>query len=136
MRHARNPYLLCSLILALTGCGSISDSSQSISKIVSSPLQSSSKSSSPEDSYHEDVRDLTASHMRREGSINDLRREIGGVAKRHGITDWEKNPTTYRAVGAGLKKASYSQDQVDGFVRNFADTPEQASWVQKGYDSE
>lgn len=128
--------VLCALFVCAAGCGSLSASSGSLSKVVLSPLTSSSRSSSPDDSYAEDVSDLTASHVKSGGSANDLRRDIGSVAKRHGVTDWESNPTTYRAVGAGLKQAGYTQSQVESFAKTFADTADQESLIQKGYDGE
>jgi dienelactone hydrolase len=58
------------------------------------------------------------------------------LAAKHGITDWENNESTFRAIGAGLAKAGYRQVQVDAFKKNMASTPEQAEWIQKGFDSE
>jgi hypothetical protein len=119
----------------LPACGSLSKSSDSSSAIISSPITSSSKSSSPEDAYREDVRDFTAAHVQSGGGAADLRAEIGKLAAKHGISDWEANQATYRGIGQGLAKAGYKQLQVDAFKNNLADTPEQAEWIQKGYDS-
>ena len=121
-------------IVALAGCGSLSDSSQSSSKIISSPSTSSSRSSSPEDAYREDVRDYTAAHVKSGGTTGDLRAEIGKLAEKHGISDWESNEATYRGIGEGLHKAGYRQVEVDAFKQNMAETPQQAEWIQDGYD--
>ena len=115
----------------LPGCGSFSTSSQ----IISSPFGSSSKSSSPEAAYREDVGDYTAAHLQSGGKPDELRRGIGELASKHGITDWEHNESTFRAVGEGLAKAGYRQVQVDAFKKNIATNPQQASWIQDGYDS-
>ena len=129
----KTPTLLLSLALAfLPACSSFSASS----KIVSSPFISSSKSSSPEQAYREDVRDYTAAHLQSGGTVDELRRQIGALAAKHGITDWENNESTFRAIGAGLAKAGYRQVQVDAFKNNMAGTPDQAKWMQKGFDSE
>ena len=129
----KTPTLLLTLALALLpACSSFSASS----KIVSSPFISSSKSSSPEGAYQEDVRDYTAAHVQSGGTVDELRRQIGELAAEHGITDWENNESTFRAIGAGLAKAGYRQVQVDAFKKNMATTPTQAEWMQKGYDSE
>ena len=129
----KTPTLLLSLALAfLPACSSFSASS----KIVSSPFISSSKSSSPEQAYREDVRDYTAAHLQSGGTVDELRRQIGALATKHGITDWENNESTFRAIGAGLAKAGYRQVQVDAFKNNMAGTPDQAKWMQKGFDSE
>ena len=125
--------LLLTLALA-PACSSFSTSS----KIISSPLTSaskSSKSSSPEAAYQEDVRDYTAAHVQSGGTVDELRRQIGVLAERHGITDWESNESTFEAIGQGLAKAGYRQVQVDAFKTNMAKTPQQAQWLQKGFDS-
>jgi len=127
------PTLLLSLGLALLpACSSFSASS----KIVSSPFVSSSSSSGGDQAYREDVRDYTAAHVQSGGTVDELRRQIGELATKHGITDWENNESTFLAIGAGLAKAGYRQVQVDAFKNNMATTPEQAKWMQKGYDSE
>ena len=122
---------LGSLALALLpACGWIASSSRS----VSSPFISSSKSSSPEAAYREDVSDYTAAHLQSAGTPDELRRQIASLAEKHGITDWEHNESTFRAVGQGLAKAAYRQVQVDAFKKNLAQNPEQAKWIQEGYD--
>lgn len=129
------PYALIALVLTLSAGCSLSDSSVSISKSVSSPFASSSRSSSPEDEYRADVRDFTAAHVQSGGTAEELRRRIGELAAEHGVSDWESNSDTLNAVGEGLAKAGYRQVQVDAFKTNLASTSEQAEWLQKGYDS-
>lgn len=123
--------VILSLALPLAACSSVSKSSE----LISSPITSLVRSSSPEAAYREDVRDFTAAHLQSGGNVDQLRREIGSLAARHGISDWEHNESTYRGIGAGLAKAGYRQLQVDAFKANITDTPEQAEWLQKGYDS-
>lgn len=123
--------VVLSLALPLAACSSVSKSSE----LLSSPITSLSKSSSPEAAYREDVRDFTAAHIQSGGSADQLKREIGSLAARHGISDWERNESTYRAIGEGLAQAGYRQLQVDAFKKNITDTPEQAEWLQDGYDS-
>jgi hypothetical protein len=73
--HIQAPTLLLSLALALLpACYASSVSSKASSKIVSSPFVSSSKSSSPETAYREDVRDYTAAHLQSGGTVDELRR--------------------------------------------------------------
>jgi len=117
-------------LVLLPACGSISTSSN----VASSPFASSSKSSSPEAAYREDVSDYTAAHLQSAGTPDELRRQIAALAEKHGITDWEHNQATFRAVGQGLAKAGYRQVQVDAFKQNLGKTPEQAKWIQEGYD--
>jgi hypothetical protein len=135
IRHTVLSRVAAALPLALAllpACGSISASSKS----SSSPFVSSSKSSSPEAAYREDVSDYTAAHLQSGGTPDELRRQIAKLAEQHGITDWEHNQSTFRAVGQGLAKAGYRQVQVDAFKNNLAKTPDQAKWIQEGYDEE
>lgn len=122
------------LALSSSGCTSLSDSSASVSDFVSSPVTSLSRSSSPEIAYREDVRDYVVGHVQA-GSVGaDLVRSLGEVAKKHGISDWERNEATFRGIGAGLKKLGYNQAQVDGFKANVTSSPEQGKWLQRGYE--
>ena len=133
--RVRTSAALLSVALALLpACSSFSASSDSISSpFVSSA--SSSKSSSPETAYRQDVSDYTAAHLQSGGKPDELRRQIGSLAAKHGITDWEHNESTFRAIGAGLAKAGYRQVQVDAFKTNIATNPQQAGWTQDGFDS-
>jgi len=123
------------LLLVAAGCSSISASSESISKIVSSPSTSLSASSSPEDSYKEEVKDFTAAHVQQGGTTDVLLREVGKIAQRHGITNWENSEATFHAIGAGLAKAGKNQTEVDAYKANVTQTSAQAEWLQKGYDA-
>jgi len=128
------PAVLAALTAVSMGC-SLSDSSVSISKSISSPIASSSRSSSPEDAYTNDVRDFTAAYMKSGGRPEELRREISALAQKHGISDWEQNKATFRGIGAGLAKAGAKQVEVDAFKQNLTTTDEQAKWMQEAYDS-
>lgn len=127
--------LLALTLGVLPACSSFSTSSKIVSSSLASSLRSSLRSSSPEAAYREDVRDYTAAHLQSGGTVDELRRHIGELATKHGITDWESSESTFRAIGAGLAKAGYRQVQVDAFKKNMASTPEQAEWIQKGFDS-
>ena len=131
----RSTVALLSLSLALLpGCSLLSSSSDSVSSSFTSS-SSSSASSSPEAAYREDVSDYTAAHLQSAGKPDELRRGIASLAAKHGITDWERNEATFRAIGEGLAKAGYRQVQVDAFKTNIATNPQQAGWIQDGFDS-
>lgn len=130
-----NRVALAIVLCAAAGCGSISASSESISKSISSPSESLSASSSPEDRYKAEVRDFTAAHVQQGGSAEVLLREIGKIAQRHGVTNWENDEDTYRAIGAGLAKAEKNQSEVNAYKANLTQTTAQAEWLQKGYDA-
>ena len=130
----RRIVLLASLTILAAGC-SFSHSSKSISNSVSGSSRSSSGSSSPEDAYRADIRDFTAANIQSGGTADDLRREIGKLAKKHGVTDWEASKATYKGIGEGLAKAGLRQVEVEAYKQNLTSTSEQAEWMQKGYDS-
>lgn len=122
-----------------SGCGSLSNSSQSISKSVSksisSPLQSLSRSSSPSDAYEDDVRGFTAAYMKSGGDPSQLRAEVSTVAAKHGVTDWEASKETYVGIGAGMAEAEVTSAELEAYKRTIATDDEQAQWMQEGYDS-
>jgi hypothetical protein len=126
---------VCGAALAFTtaGCGSLSDSSESSSAFISSPITSLSRSSSPEIDYREDVRDFTAAHIQAGGNVENLRSGLGDVAAKHGISDWESNESTYRGIGQGLAKAGYSQVQADAFATVLTQSEQQLRWIQDGF---
>ena len=122
------------LVLIVTGC-SFSDSSKSISNIISSPIKSSSDSSSPEQAYKDDVTDYTMTYIKSGGDTTKLKSGISKIAEKRGITDWEKDSATYQGLGQGFKRAGLKQVEVDAYKHTLADTDEQASWIQQGYDA-
>jgi len=126
--------------MVATGC-SLSYSSKSISKIVSSPFKSLSKSSkssdssSPEQAYESDVADYTAAYIKSGGDTSKLKAGISGVAEKRGITDWENDSSTYEGLGEGLKRAGVNQPTLDAYKSTLATTDQQRSWIQESYDS-
>jgi hypothetical protein len=140
--NQRNETLVVVILAAATisGCGSLSDSSASISRSVSnsisSPFESSSRSSSPGEAHRNDVRDFTASYIKSGGDPSNLKSEVGSLARKNGITDWENNEDTYRGIGAGLAKAGMTEAELEAYKRTVAGTEQQAQWMQDGYDGE
>lgn len=132
MRNFVIPFLIVALAAFTTGC-SFSESSKSSSAIVSSPFTSSSNSSSPENAYKEEVKDFTGAFLKSGGDMAKLPQEIGRIAEKHGISDWENNQATYVAIGKGLKAAGLNQAQFDGYKANLAHDAQQTEWMQNGY---
>jgi len=140
MRRLVIPSIVLLLAAHTAGCSfsasskGSSNSSGSISNFVSSPFTSSSGSSSPEDAYREEVKDFTASYVKSGGNAAQLEQEVGKIAEKRGISDWENNEATYVGIGKGLHKAGLNQAELDGYEASLGDTKEKADWIQDGYD--
>jgi hypothetical protein len=140
MRNRVLPLVVVVLTAYAAGCSfsesskSSSKSSGSISDIISSPFTSSSGSSSPESAYREEVKDFTASFVKGGGDGAKLRQEVGQIAEKRGISDWENNEATYVGIGKGLHKAGLNQAQLDGYKAAIGETQQQKDWIQDGYE--
>ena len=124
------------LAACVVGC-SFSDSSESISKSVSSPFTSSSRSSGGSDqSYRDDVRDYTAAYVKSGGDFDAFQKQIAKLAAKHGITDWELDTNTFVGIGEGLKKAGATPTELAAWKTNLAGSDlSRANAIQQGYDS-
>ena len=107
-----------SVCLVFSGC-SFSTSSKNSSESSSSSggggeksVESVKKISS---SLQEDVETLAILYVGSAGSAQDFQRELGQICSRHGIVDWENSAATFKAIGAGLKRAGVSEDSIDVF---------------------
>ena len=132
--------LAMSLLAVPCGCSFI-DSSESISDSISGSSESISKSSgssSPSDdhAYRNDIRDYTYAYVISGGNVDTFRSNIGRIAERRGVTNWESDSSTWVGIGEGLAKARVSRTELEVFKRNFAQSdPTRMSQIQKGYDS-
>lgn len=133
----RVKYVVLVMLLLTTAIGcSFSDSSVSISKSISSPFQSSSASSPSSEAYQNDVADYTYAYVISGGQFDTFMKGLGGVAERHGVTNWEADDATYIGIGQGLGRARFTQTQVDAFARNVTNgDARKTKLVQQGYDS-
>lgn len=105
--------LLCVLMLA-AGCSFSYSSGASSDSSKSSSASSGGSEASPEEAiqtYKTDVSAYTSS-VAREGNAEDYMRELGSIAEKHGITDWERNTATYNAIGTGLRRAGIKSDEI------------------------
>ena len=142
----------CALLGAsATGCILI-ESSQSISTSVSEGVQSIStsletmsgsfESSSGEGeggataAYRRDVRDLTAACVAANVDAETFLVDLAGVAEHHGITDWERELDTYRAIGAGLQRSGVPEAGLRSVESHLGSAPpEVAVALREGYGS-
>ena len=129
--------LVVLLAVAPLGC-SFSYSSESSAKTLASPFTSSSSSSGggSSRSYRDDVRDYTAAYVGSRADLAGFERGLADVARRHGVTNWEEDDTTYVGVGAGLAKAKVSVVVVEVYKQNLSQgDPAKAAAIQRGYDA-
>ncbi len=130
--------LAAALLLVNAACFSKSltfqASSESSSKSLSSPFKSSSESSSPEEKAASDVSDVAALWALREDSVANLRREVGRTTERYGVTDWENDPVTYRAIGRGLKRSGIEARSFEAIKTELAAGDAAVlAWIETGY---
>ncbi len=118
IKHA---LLFICILTLLAGCSfSYSSGASSDSSATSSDSSKSSSASSggsetePKDAkeaYMSDVSAYTTGAAKGDDPEAYLR-ELGDIAQRHGITDWERDTATYNAIGTGLRRAGISRDDV------------------------
>ena len=105
---------LLGILSLLAGCsfsyssGASSDSSKSSS---ASSAQSETDPKDAKSNYMSDVSAYTTSAANGTNA-DDYMSELGSIAKRHGITDWERDTATYNAIGTGLRRAGISREEV------------------------
>ncbi len=122
-------------LATVTAC-SISYSSESLSKSVSSPFRWSSNSSGETDdpAYQEEVRSFAAGFARSGGDANAFRRGVASIAERRGIQDWEDDDQTCRAIGAGLEQAELSKNGAEALAGDLlSGRADRVTVVMKGY---
>lgn len=132
---------------AAGGC-SISDSIGSISDSISSPSTSLSASSGSGDSdekdkaqdeksYLKDVTQLGVTYAKNGGDVGALRSAVSQLAVARGMTNWEVDDATRKALGAGLAKGEMSESDFDAFAKSlFGDDLAKASSLRSGYAGE
>lgn len=137
--------MLISTLLVLVGC-SLSTSSQSASDSSASSESSSRSSASSSRSstsaerrqsrYREDVRSYTAAYVRSGARFDAFEKELGELARSHGLTNWEEDETTYVGIGAGLGDAAVGKAQLETYKVSFSRSdPLKMQAIQRGYDT-
>ena len=70
------------------------------------------------------------------GSQGEFLRGIGRIAEGHGLTHWEADPATLRAIGEGLRDAGWSGEQMERLRDDLADVQARSvELVFEGYRS-
>lgn len=146
-RRLADTRLVClAAALAVSGCSisasskSLSDSSGSSAKSSGASADSSagsSKSSSGDEEggeYRDQVRDFTASYVTSGGQLSAFQRTLGELAKRHGITDWEGDRTTFVGIGEGLAAAGVEGAALGAFEASLAGSDSiRRQAIEEGY---
>ena len=116
------PVLFASISL-LTGC-SISYSLGKSSDSISASSDSISTSSGNDDDkvadvaanmYIEDVAVATVRFVSNQENSEIFQQAISNIARNHGIVDWEREDSTYLAMGKGLKSAGVDEQTISDF---------------------
>jgi len=111
---SRKLILLLAVLAMLSGCSFSYSSNSSSDSGKSSSTSSGGTEANPEDAkknYINDVSSYTSNAVKGSDAKKYLH-ELGEIAERNGITDWERNMDTYHAVGTGLRQAGVSKDEV------------------------
>lgn len=140
--------LLLAGSLLQAGCSisySLEKSSDSVSTSLDSITSISTSSSGGEESeekkvsetatvYEEDIAAVTVLYVSREKNNDEFQRNVAGIAKNHGITDWEQEESTFLAMGKGLRRAGVAEDSIGNlpYFRSIAGSSNY-SLVVKGY---
>jgi hypothetical protein len=135
LRRSALACALGALLLAPLGC-SISYSSESLSKSASSPFKSSSSSSGEADdpAYQEEVASFTAGFSGSGGDTATFQRGVASIAARRGISLWEDDDQTCRAIGKGLHKAGLDKGRAEAMAGDLlSGRADRVKVVMKGY---
>jgi len=132
-------FVLLALVPIAAGCSistSLSASSESSSKIVSSPFESSSSSlKSSETRYREGVRDHTVSYARSGATVESLQTQIADLARQYGIADWQASNATWEGIGEGLARAGVKgADFEEHLTRLTGSDPAKMATVRTAYE--
>ena len=138
-RTASTLAVLAMLALGAAGCQSLSRSSASLASSASAAVSlhsSSEMMTAARQDYREDVRALALAAVESGASGEDLLDHLGRVAFHHGITDWEADKLTYRAVGEGLALAGVGPHRARVFAEEIASGDDHAlRAVFEGFES-
>jgi hypothetical protein len=133
------PLAGCKIIASIIELPSdiVAGSSRSIAgafDALSTSSQSGGTTPTPnQTSYARDLRQYAASFVRSDGSRDEFLRGISQIAEDHGITHWEAEPLTPRAIGEGLRDAKLSEDEMNAFVDQVGRDRPEAQLALDGY---
>jgi len=131
-----------SLSTSSTSSQSASDSSASSSTSSDSSSRSSESSSRSsmrderQPRYLEDVRRYTAANVRVGVQLDPFEKELGELARSHGLTQWEDDEATYLGIGEGLSDAAVGTTELEMYKTTFSRSdPAKMQAIQRGYNT-
>src|SRR5437868_14058433 len=131
-----------SLSTSSTSSQSASDSSASSSTSSDSSSRSSESSSRSsmrderQPRYLEDVRRYTAANVRAGVQLETFEKELGELARSHGLTQWEDDEATYLGIGEGLSDAAVGTTAHEMYKTTFSRSdPAKMQAIQRGYNT-
>jgi hypothetical protein len=122
-RQTRGLVLTIVLLVAVvvSGCRALSVSSMSLASFtsaMSSLTSSSALWAANDDGYARDIAGLTSAVVGAEADRGTFLRELGEIATRHGINDWEARDVTFLAIGVGLREGGLTEAGARSFERD------------------
>ena len=148
--NPRRALLVAALIATLPafGCKVISaiieipsDSSAGSSRSIAGSFDAISTSSGSggeketpnKTSYQRDLRQYAAVFVKSPGTREEFLRGVARIAEDHGISHWEAESVTPRAIGEGLRDANLSEAEMDAFVDAVGRDKPSAQLALEGY---
>src|SRR5947208_15538542 len=136
----------CSISTSLSTSSTSSQSSSTSSTSSSTSSDSSSRSSESssrssmrderQPRYLEDVRRYTAANVRAGVQLETFEKELGELARSHGLTQWEDDEATYLGIGEGLSDAAVGTTELEMDKTTFSRSdPAKMQAIQRGYNT-
>jgi hypothetical protein len=123
-------------LVAANGCSI----SKSLSNSISSPSKSSSGGGDDSDkvqsekSYLNDVTQIGVTYAKNGGDIGGLRSAVSQLATARGMTNWEVDAATRKAIGEGVGEGGMTAEEFDTFAKDlFGDDLAKVSSLRSGY---
>jgi len=86
--------------------------------------------------YLEDVRRYTAANVRAGVQLETFEKELGELARSHGLTQWEDDEATYLGIGEGLSDAAVGTTELEMYKTTFSRSdPAKMQAIQRGYNT-
>ena len=128
----------CLSLPLVVGClsSSTSQGSSESSSDSSGSFSDSSRSSSGESqtSFLRDVRAYAARFAKDGGEVEAFERDLGAIARSHGVLDWEADDGTYRELGGGFAEAGVEDARFTALAAELAGSdPRKRALLYHGY---